>query len=54
MTPGGGTSTAVDSFHTHVVSVTSLSATANSTGSNAAHSNTQPTIVANYIIYAGI
>jgi len=54
MITGGATATETDGAHTHTVSVTSLSATATSTGSGAAHNNVQPTIVANYIIYAGV
>jgi microcystin-dependent protein len=33
---------------------TAVGGTATSTGSGAAHNNVQPTIVANYIIYAGV
>jgi len=50
MITGGATATATDGAHTHSVSVTSLSATATSTGSGTAHNNVQPTIIENVII----
>jgi microcystin-dependent protein len=50
---GTGTIPAETADHTHTYS-TSGSGTSDSKGSGTAHNNVQPTIAANYIIYAGV
>ena len=47
MGPGGSTPTSSAGAHTHTLTIAN-------TGGNAAHNNVQPSIICNYIIYAGV